>query len=38
MGKKIEVNTDGDSTADAIAVVAVLAVILVAVVNWLSTF
>ena len=38
MSKQVEPNTDGDSTADAIAVVAVLAVILVAVVNWLSTF
>ena len=38
MSKKEEVNTDGDSTADAIAVVAVLAVVLIAVVNWLSTF
>ncbi len=38
MGKQIEPNTDGDATADAMAVVAVLAVVLVAVVYWLSTF
>ncbi len=38
MGKQIESNTDGDATADAIAVVAILAVVLTAVVYWLSTF
>ena len=38
MSKQIEPNTDGDATADAIAVVARLAGVLVAVVYWLSTF
>ena len=38
MSKQIDPNTDGDATADAIAVVAIMAVVLVSIVYWLSTF
>jgi len=38
MSKQVEPNTDGDSTADAIATVAIMSIVIVAVVYWLSTF
>ena len=38
MSKQVEPNTDGDSTADAIAIVVVMSIVLLAAVYWLSTF
>jgi len=38
MSKQVEPNTDGDSIADAIAIVVVMSIVLLAIVYWLSTF